>query len=354
VRLWKLLSGSAAALCVVPQVHAADLPVVEPEAARYVRVCDAYGSGWFYLPGTETCIRLDGDVRVHYQVAHYHDATAAEDETSFHEWRYRARLNARANTETEYGTLASRMRFVGASREGGHNDLLSSTEGPGSAAVTVDIATISLAGFQIGFDDSYWHRAGDFGYYEADLDGLYIEHNGIFAEYSFTAGDIAATFGVEDGEISGESGAPDLYAGLVLDGSPLYAAAIAYRDNSADAWAFKLRADLDLSPMLAGGGIGFYWMQDGGDTDYVKGHVWGVTAKAALGDRLTAFAGYSDYSDATGAGDSARNWTAGLAWSVAEGLLVQPEYTATTYSSESLGAGRRNGGAWRIKIARSF
>lgn len=32
----------------------------EPEPVDYVRICDAYGSGFFYIPGTETCLRLRG------------------------------------------------------------------------------------------------------------------------------------------------------------------------------------------------------------------------------------------------------------------------------------------------------
>jgi len=30
---------------------------VMAEPVDYVRVCDAYGSGFFYIPGTETCLR---------------------------------------------------------------------------------------------------------------------------------------------------------------------------------------------------------------------------------------------------------------------------------------------------------
>ncbi|MBY5807028.1 porin, partial [Rhizobium ruizarguesonis] len=50
-----LLLGSAAALAVVSGAQAADAIVAaEPEPVEYVRVCDAYGTGYFYIPGTET------------------------------------------------------------------------------------------------------------------------------------------------------------------------------------------------------------------------------------------------------------------------------------------------------------
>src|SRR5690606_28401196 len=59
-----LLLGSAAALVAVSGVQAADAVVVaEPEPAEYVRVCDVYGAGYFYIPGTETCLRVGGLIR---------------------------------------------------------------------------------------------------------------------------------------------------------------------------------------------------------------------------------------------------------------------------------------------------
>jgi hypothetical protein len=32
-------------------------------AVEYVRVCDAFGTGFFYIPGTETCLKINGRVR---------------------------------------------------------------------------------------------------------------------------------------------------------------------------------------------------------------------------------------------------------------------------------------------------
>ena len=60
-----LLLGSAAALAVVSGAQAADAVVAaEPEPMEYVRVCDAYGTGFFYIPGTETCLKIGGYVRM--------------------------------------------------------------------------------------------------------------------------------------------------------------------------------------------------------------------------------------------------------------------------------------------------
>ncbi len=59
-----LLLGSAAALAAVSGAHAADAIVAaDAEPMEYVRVCDAYGKGYFYIPGTETCLKVGGMLR---------------------------------------------------------------------------------------------------------------------------------------------------------------------------------------------------------------------------------------------------------------------------------------------------
>ena len=58
----KLILGSAAALMLVSGAQAADLPV-KAKAVEYVRICSLYGAGFFYIPGTDTCIKLGGYLR---------------------------------------------------------------------------------------------------------------------------------------------------------------------------------------------------------------------------------------------------------------------------------------------------
>ena len=374
MNLKSLLLGSAAVFVAATGAKAADAIVVEPEPVEYVRICDAYGAGWFYIPGTETCIKFDGDVRVQYGFTEYHDEV--QDETSLHEFNYRGRLNVRANNETEYGTLSSRIRFVGEGSAGdgdcstasddtnvGHCDLVSRAEGPGSAGVLVDTAWISLAGFTIGFDDDYWSSAGGYGYYEARFDGFYGYGNGLFAQYTWSGNGLAATIGAQDGNASGEAGAPDLYAGLTYTGSGWYLAGIYYHDSSADAGAWKVRADYTADKWMLGG----WYMADDGETDYVKGHAWGVTARYALTDTMALFGGYSSYADqynttpaicgastSTGCGPdtSADNYTVGVAWNIVPGLLIQPEWTSQWF--EDAGNNGGNFGRFSLRIVRSF
>src|SRR5947209_16352931 len=58
-----LILGSAAGLIAMSGAQAADLPV-KAKAVEYVRICSLYGAGFYYIPGTDTCIKLGGYVRV--------------------------------------------------------------------------------------------------------------------------------------------------------------------------------------------------------------------------------------------------------------------------------------------------
>lgn len=132
-----LLMGSAAALIAVSGARAADAVVVaEPEPVEYVRVCDAYGQGFFYIPGTETCLKISGYVR--------YDAGAGDDVYSganVDTWSKQSRADVRfdARSETELGTLRSyietRFNF---------------TDGANAERAQLYQGFIELGGFQVG------------------------------------------------------------------------------------------------------------------------------------------------------------------------------------------------------------
>ena len=58
-----LILGSAAGLLAMGGAQAADLPV-KAKAVEYVKICSLYGAGFWYIPGTDTCIKLGGYLRV--------------------------------------------------------------------------------------------------------------------------------------------------------------------------------------------------------------------------------------------------------------------------------------------------
>src|ERR1700758_1857155 len=57
------LLGAVAGLFMAQPAHAAALPL-KAKAVEYVRVCSLYGAGFWYIPGTDTCIKIGGYLRV--------------------------------------------------------------------------------------------------------------------------------------------------------------------------------------------------------------------------------------------------------------------------------------------------
>jgi hypothetical protein len=55
-----LLLTSTASLAAVTGAYAADLPSRKSAPVEFVRICDAYGAGFFYIPGTDTCLKVGG------------------------------------------------------------------------------------------------------------------------------------------------------------------------------------------------------------------------------------------------------------------------------------------------------
>ena len=103
-----LLLGSAAAVVAVSGARAADAIVIaEPEPVEYVRVCDVYGAGYFYIPGTETCLKIGG----HLRFEKYYEKAKGSD--AYFEWHTRARIQIEAKNDSEWGTVYSWIRLQG-------------------------------------------------------------------------------------------------------------------------------------------------------------------------------------------------------------------------------------------------
>ena len=63
-----LLLGAAAGLVSVASASAADLPSrTKGPAVEYVKVCDVAGVAGFYIPGSDTCLKISGQVRAEYR-----------------------------------------------------------------------------------------------------------------------------------------------------------------------------------------------------------------------------------------------------------------------------------------------
>jgi len=105
-----LILGSAAGLVVLGGAQAADLPV-KAKAVEYVKICSLYGAGFYYIPGTDTCIKLSGYLRADVVANENSDAAYANASlagtrygNSF-TWRSREDLDVDTRTATEYGVV---------------------------------------------------------------------------------------------------------------------------------------------------------------------------------------------------------------------------------------------------------
>jgi hypothetical protein len=106
MKLKSLMLGVAAA-ATATTAQAADLPVA-PEPVDYVRVCDAYGARFYYIPGTETCLRVGGRVRTQVVVNNVLDnnnGAWTNRDSDGYSWRTQAYVYLDARTATEFGTL---------------------------------------------------------------------------------------------------------------------------------------------------------------------------------------------------------------------------------------------------------
>ncbi|WP_457090025.1 porin [Microvirga sp. P5_D2] len=185
-----LLLGSVAGLAAVAGAQAADLPVKKAAAVEYVRVCSTYGAGFFYIPGTETCLRVGGRVRAEFQ---YLEPTTREDDSIG--FRARGRIQLDARTATAYGLLRSFVRFE-MTRDTG-------VYGFSSTTANVDQAFIQFGGLTAGRSISFF-----------DNSDLPTEHFGtlrfsdapnvnLFA-YTFSFGNgFSASIALEEGRYAG-------------------------------------------------------------------------------------------------------------------------------------------------------
>ncbi|WP_234188595.1 porin [Shinella sp. NM-101] len=173
-----LLIGSAAALAAVSGAQAADAIVAaEPEPMEYVRVCDAFGTGFFYIPGTETCLKIGGFVRFQTSFGSDNYGVGVGSSQSYlksannSDWDAHTLVdvNFDARTDTELGTLRSYINFEGlAGGAGAESDFY------------VDEAFIELGGFKAGWFYSWWD-SGING--EVDSLGSTTEFNSIAYTY---------------------------------------------------------------------------------------------------------------------------------------------------------------------------
>ncbi|MDB5571448.1 MAG: hypothetical protein JWN93_2631, partial [Hyphomicrobiales bacterium] len=157
-----ILLGTGASLLTVAAAQAADLPVRKAAPVEYVRVCDAYGAGFFYIPGTDTCLKVGGYVRVDYDYRPERRDTVRNQagtvlnglptgtpvignfahDLSTSGFYARGAVSLDARTQTAWGTVQTFMRLR---QEGGSGVMHRTATQP-----SLEAAYIRFAGFTFG------------------------------------------------------------------------------------------------------------------------------------------------------------------------------------------------------------
>ncbi len=154
-----LLLGTAAGLVAMSGAQAADLPV-KAKPVQYVKICSLYGAGFYYVPGTDMCLKIGGWVRQYItwnaNGSLTNGALVLNTQTrGTTDWGTRTRgyITADARNQTEYGTVRSYIA-VGLSAGGaGSAADVAAGSGPGFSA---NRAFIQFAGFTFGLSQSFY------------------------------------------------------------------------------------------------------------------------------------------------------------------------------------------------------
>jgi hypothetical protein len=170
-----LILGSTAGLVAMSGAQAADLPV-KAKAVEYVRICSLYGAGFFYIPGTDTCIKIGGYLRVdttfngstYGQPAWSGDLGLGDRYRNSFQDRARFALTVDTRTATEYGVVRTfaqadfQQDTAGQSASANPTALNSNLganttgflQGPGTGYTAVEYLFLQFAGFTFGKSSS--------------------------------------------------------------------------------------------------------------------------------------------------------------------------------------------------------
>jgi len=213
-----ILLGSVAGLAMVGSAAAADLPV-KAKAAEYVKICSTYGAGFYYIPGSDTCVKIGGYVTADtyfadgdstYRNSNFAGLGPLSNSVSGNETYFltRAAITADARTQTEYGTLRSYIELRGnygntggIANEFSNDDTPSLSDYGSRSGSSFDLkyAYIQFAGFTFGRATSafdFW--AGDF-WYGIQPGTFYSDTTTNLVSYTADFGNgFSATLSVED------------------------------------------------------------------------------------------------------------------------------------------------------------
>ncbi|MBB3975938.1 hypothetical protein GGQ64_001125 [Rhizobium azooxidifex] len=339
---------TGAALAAVSGAHAADAIVAaEPEPMEYVRVCDAFGEGYFYIPGTETCLKLGGYVRFDVEggdVNPQNTYPGGGGDSWFTRTRFTLRISTAA--DTEYGALKT------------YSEAEINRDDNTGSSINMENMYIELAGFRLGFSDTlYTEFMGDAGatindWYDVDYGDF--GRNQIRYTYESATG-LSLAVSVEDDSdneptVDGDDNyMPDVVGGIGYEAEVFQARFVGAYVDETESGALKLRLDGTFGPVsvFAMGG----WNTDGdernvytnwdGDWALWVGGTYELTDKAAI----NISANFDEGGDAEGA--------LNIAYKVVPGFTITPELNYRNDMDEKDGPEAKNWGGV-VRFQRNF
>jgi hypothetical protein len=163
-----------------------------------VKVCSLYGAGYYYIPGTDICLRIGGYVRQEWasgfggsiSTGPWNSTSSPTNRISGPAdtvWRTRAYVNIESRQQTAYGTLRTYLN-VGIS-------------GNNSTDLNANRAFIQIAGFTVGRATSYFdHYSGAAVAYLVDLSSDSGDGGQeVFAYTAQLGNGVSASISVENG-----------------------------------------------------------------------------------------------------------------------------------------------------------
>lgn len=282
---------------------AESLVVSEPGSAEYVRACDEYGKGYFFIPGTETCLSIGGYLRFETR---FGDGVAG---VHHEDWSFftRAQLTTAAKSDTELGTLTSQIT------------LRTNIDDDPNSSPFIHEAFIDIAGFRVGKQYTWWDNdrsmSGETDVVSSNMTVLnairYFYENPDFS-VGLQLDELAGSYAVESGTLDSNNlgieaqiyGKAGVFSGYLL------------ASYDVDQQDVALRAIVYAE--LGSGQLGIYGLWASGANYYYEASEWSVGAQYAwkVNSKLTLTPGVQYLEnialDPSGDFSGGDEWRAGL------------------------------------------
>jgi porin-like protein len=231
-----LMLGSVAGFAALTGAQAADLPVTT-KAVEYVKICSLYGAGFYYIPGTDTCIRIGGAIRIDtslnssgYDTPFWQGSTGGANAYSRSTFATRDRLNLSIDTRnaTEYGMLRTFANL--------EMDWFAGRDNIAGGFIATDFAFIQFAGFTFGKAVSQFDPQWVFGrpiISSGFLSGSYDATGIPQLAYTVQLGNgVSGTISLEDAQPYRSAGVVNLSAGAASFLGPFGVPSVGYGTTS--------------------------------------------------------------------------------------------------------------------------